>query len=270
MFDVYMEGQRVDPRLRARMMMAVLAATAVTMAAGAASWTMGRLSVSSVGAPQARDVLELALVPDFIHRSEPPPRPERPEPEVKAAAAAMSPDAGRKSAAPTESVEVAPTDDLTIGTATPRRTPVGIGSGGGGPGVPGPKQQGCVGPGCLPEIKRIGDPPPRRRPSEKAVERAPLSVLKARSIYSPDPKASDLAKTKTGLGARRPGTVKVEFCVGPRGMVASAKIKRRFGSDPGVDKVCLDAVKRWRFKPARIDGKARTTCSDVTFDLRFE
>jgi len=109
---------------------------------------------------------------------------------------------------------------------------------------------------------------PRRR--EPEAQRAPLSVLRARAIYSPDPSAAALAKTKTGLGSHSPGQVKVQFCVGVRGKVSSATVVERFGSDPQVDRICRDAVKTWRFKPARVGGAAKTTCSEVTFDIHFE
>ena len=52
MFEVYMEGHSVDPRMRARMMMALVASLAVTTAAGSLSWAAGRLSIGTVGPPQ--------------------------------------------------------------------------------------------------------------------------------------------------------------------------------------------------------------------------
>ena len=37
-----------------------------------------------------------------------------------------------------------------------------------------------------------------------------------------------------------------------------------------VDRICRDTVKQWRFRPFKVDGKARKTCSTVTFDIRFD
>lgn len=270
MFEMYMEGHAVDPRVRARMMMALLASLAVTSAAGSLSWAAGRLSIGTVGPPQGSEMLELTLMADMPpEQAKPPERAQsssESEPSVAAAKMTTRPRRGER---PTQE-DGPPTEDAgarrSVGDPTGSET--------GEAGIPGPKAQpGCLGVGCVPNGP-IGKPPsvgvPTKPRTVDTTERAPLSVLKARSIYTPDPPSAALAKTKTGLGSHAPGRVKVEFCVGTDGRVSSTKVTKRFGSDPEVDRICKAAVKKWRFKPARVAGKARTTCSDVTFDIRFD
>ena len=272
MFEVYMEGHSVDPRMRARMMMALVASLAVTTAAGSLSWAAGRLSIGTVGPPQGSEMLELTLLTDMPpQQAKPPERPEESKPDTESSvAAAKMTTRPRRGETPSDD-DGPPTEEpgkhRSVGDPT--------GSDDGKPGITGIRnQQGCLGVGCVPNGPIIADPPIPgvRQPKTNvdATERAPLSVLRARSIYTPDPPSAALAKTKTGLGSHAPGRVKVDFCVGTDGRVSSAKVTKRFGSDPEVDRICKAAVKKWRFKPARVAGKARTTCSDVTFDIRFE
>ncbi len=271
MFDVYMQGQGVDPRTRARMMMALVAAMGVTVSAAAASWAVGKMSVRRVGAPNPLAVIELAMAVDLPQsQAEPPPRPEPVEP----AAAATSPAAtGASQPAPDEAPTETPSE-LPSPRTQPASTPEGGEGVPGVPGVPGLGGPGCLGAGCVPggpprPPRRVGVFTPRQTETDTTV-REPLSSIRVRSLYTPDPKTADLAKTKTGLGARRPGTVEVEFCVGPNGRVANAKVVHGFSGDPGIDRVCKNAVKSWRFKPAQLNGKARTVCSEVSFEIRFD
>jgi len=268
MFDVYMEGQSVDPRTRMRMMMALVASLVVTTAAGSMSWASGRLSIGTVGPPSfsAAELSLHTMVP--MIRMDPPPRPKAPSTDVAASAvAARTTPNPRRGEPKAESDDGAPTEQVSknrVGSAE--------GSDDGEVGIPGPRSPGCVGVGCVPNAP-IGKRPSIGVPSKPRTEpkaREALSVLKARGIYTPDPTAAALAKTKTGLGSRAPGMVKVEFCVGPNGKVSSSKVTRRFSGDPAVDRICQAAVKKWRFKPARVGGKARTTCSDVTFRIEFD
>lgn len=269
MFDVYMEGQSVDPRTRMRMMMALVASLAVTATAGSVSLAAGRLSIGTVGPPSFGAVeLSLHSMAPMV-RTDPPPRPKTPSTKaVASAVAARTTPNPRRGEPKAESNDGAPTEQVS-------KNPSGFESGSedGEVGIPGPRSPGCVGVGCVPNAP-IGKPSEIGVPSKTGAEpqkaREALSVLKARGIYTPDPQAATLAKTKTGLGTRRPGSVKVAFCVGPNGKVSSSKIARRFSGDPEVDRICRAAVQKWRFKPARVGGKARTTCSDVTFRIEFD
>ncbi len=269
MFDVYMEGQSVDPRTRLRMMMALVASLTVTTAAGSMSWAVGRLSIGTVGPPSLSGVeLSLHTMTPMV-RIDPPPRPQTPSSEAAASAvAARSTPNPRRGEPSPPSEHGAPTEQVS---EDPRGSESG--SDEGDVGIPGPTSPGCVGVGCVPNAP-IGAPPvigmPNKSGGPSGQAREALSVLKARGIYTPDPKPSALAKTQAGLGNRRPGSVKVEFCVGPSGRVSSSKVTGRFSGDPEVDRICRAAVETWRFKPASVGGKARTTCSDVTFRIEFD
>lgn len=269
MFDVYMEGQSVDPRTRMRMMMALVASLAVTTVAGSMSFAAGKLSIGTVGPPSFGAVeLSIHTMAPMV-RTDPPPRPKAPATKAAASAvAARTTPNPRRGEPKAESNDGAPTEQVSK-----NRAGFGSGSDEGEVGIPGPESRGCVGVGCVPNAP-IGTRPLSRVPNKTGSgpqkAREALSVLKARGIYTPDPQAAALAKTKTGLGTRRPGMVKVSFCVGPSGKVSSAKIARKFSGDPEVDRICRAAVQKWRFKPARVGGKARTTCSDVTFRIEFD
>lgn len=269
MFDVYMEGQSVDPRTRMRMMMALVASLAVTTVAGSMSFAAGKLSIGTVGPPSFGAVeLSIHTMAPMV-RTDPPERPKAPATQAAASAvAARTTPNPRRGEPKAESNDGAPTEAVSK-----HRSGAPSGSNNGEIGIPGPRSQGCVGVGCVPNAP-IGTPPSGRIPNKTGGEpdkaREALSVLKARGIYTPDPQAAALAKTKTGLGTRRPGMVKVSFCVGPNGKVSSSKVARKFSGDPEVDRICRAAVQKWRFKPARVGGKAHTTCSDVTFRIEFD
>lgn len=272
MFEVYMEGHGVDPQQRTRMIMALMAALAVTVSAGSASWAAGRLSIGTVGAPRGQDVLQLSMAPDLPQtRHDPPPPPEKKaSDETAVVARGKTTTQPRRKAASDEVPTEVPTE------VTPRTR--GVASEGTEDGDSGlvslRNQAGCLGVGCVPDGPVIKDPIIRRqgrgKPPAAAKAREALSVMKARSVYTPDPAQAALAKTKTGLGSRGSGVVKVDFCVGPNGKVISSRVTKRFGGDAEVDQVCKAAVNKWRFKPALVGGKARTTCSEVTFNIQFD
>jgi protein TonB len=62
------------------------------------------------------------------------------------------------------------------------------------------------------------------------------------------------------------GTVEIELLIGEDGEVAHMALIR---SIPGLDAAALDCVRRWRFEPARHNGKPIATVADapVTFSL---
>jgi TonB family protein len=93
--------------------------------------------------------------------------------------------------------------------------------------------------------------------------------VKARAIFTPDPDRQSLAKTPTGMGSRRAGSVTVSFCTGASGRTNTVTIADSFG-DRHVDAVARKAVQRWRFRPMLVDGRPMKTCSKVTFRIEFE
>lgn len=107
---------------------------------------------------------------------------------------------------------------------------IGSGSGGGvgsghGPGV-GPGRGGGIGGG----VYRIGG-----------------GVSAPRLIYGPDPEFSEEARK-----AKYQGTVVLGLIVGTDGRTHEIRVQRSLGM--GLDQRAIEAVRVWRFEPARKDG----------------
>jgi protein TonB len=67
--------------------------------------------------------------------------------------------------------------------------------------------------------------------------------------------------------ARVSGMVIVEATIGPTGDVLDAKVLR---SIPLLDAAALDAVRRWRFTPTLLNGKAVAVVMTVTVDFKLQ
>jgi protein TonB len=122
---------------------------------------------------------------------------------------------------------------------------IGSGSGGGvgsghGPGV-GPGYGGGIGGG----IYRVGG-----------------GVSAPRAIDAPDPDYSEEARK-----AKYQGTVVLWIVVGPDGRVHDCRIQRSLGL--GLDERAVEAVKRWRFEPARKDGQPVAVQVNVEVNFRL-
>lgn len=120
---------------------------------------------------------------------------------------------------------------------------IGSGSGGGvgsgqGPGV-GPGRGGGIGGG----VYRVGG-----------------GVSAPRVIYSPDPEYSEEARK-----AKYQGTVILWVILGPDGLVRSIRVQRALGM--GLDQRALEAVKTWKFEPARKDG--HPVAVQITVEVNF-
>jgi TonB family protein len=107
---------------------------------------------------------------------------------------------------------------------------IGSGSGGGvgsgrGPGV-GPGTGGGIGGGYY----RVGG-----------------GVTAPRALFAPDPEYSEEARK-----AKFQGTVVLWVVVGPDGRSRDIRIARSLGM--GLDEKAMDAIRRWRFEPAKKDG----------------
>jgi len=108
---------------------------------------------------------------------------------------------------------------------------IGSGSGGGvgsgrGPGV-GPGWGGGIGGG----VYRVGG-----------------GVSAPRLIYGPDPEFSEEARK-----AKYQGTVVLEVIVGTDGRTHEIRVQRSLGM--GLDERAIEALRVWRFEPARKDGR---------------
>ena len=79
-------------------------------------------------------------------------------------------------------------------------------------------------------------------------------------IDSPDPEYSDEARR-----AKYQGTVVLWVVVGPDGRVHDIRVQRTLGM--GLDERAVEAVKRWKFEPARKDGQP--VAVQVNIEVRF-
>jgi TonB family protein len=122
---------------------------------------------------------------------------------------------------------------------------IGSGSGGGvgsgrGPGV-GPGEGGGIGGG----VYRVGG-----------------GVSAPRTLYAPDPDYSDEARR-----AKFQGTVVLWMIVGPDGHPRDLRVIRSVGM--GLDEKAIEAVRSWRFDPARKDGQAVAVQISVEVSFRL-
>ena len=74
--------------------------------------------------------------------------------------------------------------------------------------------------------------------------------------------------TADAMRARVQGVVTLECVVQPDGAIGETRVTKSL--DPGLDKEAIKAVKQWRFKPGRKDGKPVPVrvALEVTFTLR--
>lgn len=260
-----MDGQAIDPRVRNRFLVSATLAIAAVTVVGTFSVLAQMMDIDRVVPPQVEDMLTMQVVVQGPPAAEPPPRPE--PPVRNEAPADTTPH--RVASAPLEDVSrsgddgAPPSDEPSTGS----KTKLGFGDGDARAGP-------CLPPACVVGVPKTGSGPftgdgsgrPRNEPAPAA---EPIDVMRARAKYDPNPDAAELGRTPTGLGSRRPGSTTVAFCVATDGTVDTAKVEKSFG-DPQVDAIVRRTVKRWRFEPLRAGGKARRSCSAVTFRIEFD
>lgn len=122
---------------------------------------------------------------------------------------------------------------------------IGSGSGGGvgsgtGPGV-GPGHGGGYGGGAY----RVGG-----------------GVSAPKALYSPDPEYSEEARK-----AKYQGTVVLWLVVGADGKPNQVRIQRALGM--GLDEKAMEAVRQWRFEPAKLNGQAVPVQINVEVNFRL-
>ncbi|HKU21068.1 MAG TPA: energy transducer TonB [Terriglobales bacterium] len=122
---------------------------------------------------------------------------------------------------------------------------IGSGSGGGvgsgrGPGV-GPGYGGGIGGG----VYHVGG-----------------GVSAPRALYAPDPEYSEEARK-----AKYQGTVVLWVIVGPDGRPHDIRIQRSVGM--GLDEKAIEAVRTWKFEPARKDGQPVAVQINVEVNFRL-
>ena len=75
---------------------------------------------------------------------------------------------------------------------------------------------------------------------------------------------------EAAMNARIEGSVELECLVGTDGVPREIRVVRSLDTVHGLDQNAIDALREWRFAPARVDGKdvpARVTI-EMTFTLR--
>lgn len=87
-------------------------------------------------------------------------------------------------------------------------------------------------------------------------------VSAPRVLYQPDPEYSEEARK-----AKYQGVVVLWIVVGPDGRVHDMRVSRPLGL--GLDEKALEAVKQWRFEPARKDGQAVAVQVNVEVNFRL-
>ena len=122
---------------------------------------------------------------------------------------------------------------------------IGSGSGGGvgsgrGPGV-GPGWGGGIGGGAY----RVGG-----------------GVSAPRALYAPDPEYSEEARK-----AKYQGTVVLWVVVGPDGRPRDIRVQRTLGM--GLDEKAIEAVRSWKFEPAKKDGQPVAVQINVEVNFRL-
>lgn len=118
-----------------------------------------------------------------------------------------------------------------------------FGSTGAGPGGPGNDPNGggdCVNGPC-----RVGG-----------------DVSEPVPIYDPDPQYSDAARQ-----AKFQGTVVVAVIIGADGLVYNPKVVQGVGL--GLDEKAIEAVKLWRFQPAKKNGKPVRVAANIEVNFRL-
>jgi TonB family protein len=122
---------------------------------------------------------------------------------------------------------------------------IGSGSGGGvgsgsGPGV-GPGHGGGYGGGAY----RVGG-----------------GVSAPKALYAPDPEYSEEARK-----AKYQGTVVLWMVVGADGRPQQVRVQRSLGM--GLDEKAIEAVRQWKFEPAKLNGQSVPVQINVEVNFRL-
>lgn len=81
-------------------------------------------------------------------------------------------------------------------------------------------------------------------------------------IYSPDPQYSKQARK-----AKFQGVCVLWLVVGPDGLPRDIRVQRALGM--GLDEEAIKAVKKWKFKPSRMDGQPVAVQINVEVSFRL-
>jgi TonB family protein len=125
----------------------------------------------------------------------------------------------------------------------------------------GPGGPGGIGTGCCDGIgdsagSHLGSGPPGIYPAGK------LGVTVPQVIYNPEPSFSDEARK-----AKMQGIVMLFVVVGKDGRTYNIRVGQSLGM--GLDEKAIEAVSRWRFKPATLNGQPVATQIAVEVDFHL-
>jgi TonB family protein len=87
-------------------------------------------------------------------------------------------------------------------------------------------------------------------------------VAAPRVLYAPDPEFSEEARK-----AKYQGTVVLWLIVGRDGLTHDIRLQRTLGM--GLDEKAVEAIRRWRFEPARKDGVPVAVQINVEVNFRL-
>ncbi|MCI0348948.1 MAG: TonB family protein [Acidobacteriales bacterium] len=191
-----------------------------------------KLTASQGAPPKAAD--EQFTPPTVVVRQEPPKLAAEPTvivpPQIKLADASLGEALSK--------IQI-PSNGIGAGAGIGEGSSTGVGAGR-GPGV-GQGYGGGIGGGAY----RVGG-----------------GVSAPRTLYAPDPEYSEEARK-----AKYQGVVVLWVVVGPDGRVHDMRVSRPLGL--GLDEKALEAVKQWRFEPARKDGQAVAVQVNIEVNFRL-
>ena len=195
----------------------------------------------SVAPPAKREItpLQVRLI------TPPQPLPVAPTPRAEAPVARAEPTPPRKPprAPPARPVPPQPTQPATPAPPAP---------------PPAPAPTAAANPITLPPVLAPGEPV--RGPARPSLEPAPAAATAAaptRSAPRVDATWSGNTPPPYPAMARRmgdQGEVRLDVRVGADGTVAEIRLRKSSGS-PLLDRTAIDTVRKWRFKPATVDGQ---------------
>jgi protein TonB len=87
-------------------------------------------------------------------------------------------------------------------------------------------------------------------------------VSAPKALYAPDPEYSEEARK-----AKYQGTVVLWMVVGADGRAAQIRIQRSLGM--GLDEKAIEAVRQWKFEPAKLNGQAVPVQINVEVNFRL-
>ena len=125
----------------------------------------------------------------------------------------------------------------------------------------GPGGPGGIGPGCCDGIGPSNGPGVGPGPSE-IYPAGKMGVTVPQVIFDPEPSFSDEARK-----AKAQGIVMLVLVVGKDGRPYDLRIGQSLGM--GLDEKAIEAVQRWRFRPATLNGQPVATQIAVQVDFRL-